>query len=229
MQDRQLEILRAIVEEYVATEEPVGSKVIAARHQLGVSPATIRNDMAILEDQGLISQPHTSAGRIPTNTGYRLFVDRIQEVKPLSAAERRAIESFLANSDDLTDLLERTVRLLSQLTNQVALIRLPQDRVVVAGTAKLAKSIHDEVIINFLEQELILRLQKAIKLEKYEEAALLNKKTKELDVYKTEKKDIIKFIKRALEFGEYEGINVGRDKINDLYLRLRNDFSLYIP
>ena len=67
------------------------------------------------------------------------------------------------------------------------------------------------------------------KLEKYEEAALLNKKTKELDVYKTEKKDIIKFIKRALEFGEYEGINVGRDKINDLYLRLRNDFSLYIP
>ncbi len=161
MQDRQLEILRAIVEEYVATEEPVGSKVIAARHQLGVSPATIRNDMAILEDQGLISQPHTSAGRIPTNTGYRLFVDRIQEVKPLSAAERRAIESFLANSDDLTDLLERTVRLLSQLTNQVALIRLPQDRVVVAGTAKLAKSIHDEAsalspILESLEEQVVL-------------------------------------------------------------------------
>lgn len=161
MQDRQLEILRAIVEEYVATEEPVGSKVIAARHQLGVSPATIRNDMAILEDQGLITQPHTSAGRIPTNTGYRLFVDRIQEVKPLSSAERRAIESFLTNSDDLDDLLERTVRLLSQLTNQVALIRLPQDRVVVAGTANLAKSIHEEAsalspILESLEEQVIL-------------------------------------------------------------------------
>ncbi len=161
MQDRQLEILRAIVEEYVATEEPVGSKVIAARHQLGVSPATIRNDMAILEDQGLITQPHTSAGRIPTNTGYRLFVDRIQEVKPLSTAERRAIESFLTNSDDLDDLLERTVRLLSQLTNQVAMIRLPQDRVVVAGTANLAKSIHDEAsalspILESLEEQVIL-------------------------------------------------------------------------
>ena len=146
MQDRQLEILRAIVEEYVETEEPVGSKVIAARHQLGVSPATIRNDMAILEDQGLIT---------------RLFVDRIQEVKPLSSAERRAIESFLTNSHDLDDLLERTVRLLSQLTNQVALIRLPQDRVVVAGTANLAKSIHEEAsalspILESLEEQVIL-------------------------------------------------------------------------
>ena len=66
MHERQLEVLRAIVEEYVSTEEPVGSKIIAARHQLGVSPATIRNDMAALEEQGLITQPHTSAGRIPT-------------------------------------------------------------------------------------------------------------------------------------------------------------------
>ena len=95
MQNRQLEILRAIVDEYVATEEPVGSKVIAEKHGLGVSPATIRNDMAVLEDAGLIKQPHTSAGRIPTNSGYRMFVDKIAEIKPLSTAERRAIENFL--------------------------------------------------------------------------------------------------------------------------------------
>ena len=69
METRQLDILRAIVEEYVATEEPVGSKVIAARHKLGISPATIRNEMAVLEDAGLITQPHTSAGRIPTDKG----------------------------------------------------------------------------------------------------------------------------------------------------------------
>ena len=75
----------------------------------------------------------------------------------------------------------------------------------------------------------ILRLQKAVKEEKYESAAILKERIKKLDDYKTEKKDIIKFIKRALEFGEYEGINAGRDKINDLYLRLRNDFSHYIP
>jgi len=162
MHERQLDVLRAIVEEYVSTEEPVGSKVIAARHQLGVSPATIRNDMAALEDQGLITQPHTSAGRIPTNTGYRLFVDKIQEVKPLSAPERRAIENFLANADDMDELLQRTARILAQLTHQVAMIRMPNtDRVVVAGTANLALSIHDSAsalhpILESLEEQVVL-------------------------------------------------------------------------
>jgi len=140
MQERQLEILRAIVDEYVATQEPVGSKVIAERHPLGVSPATIRNDMAILEDAGLITQPHTSAGRIPTNTGYRLFVDKLAEVKPLSTAERRAIETFLSSSHDREDLFIRTAKLLAQLTKQVAVIQYPdENKVVLAGTANLAR------------------------------------------------------------------------------------------
>ena len=91
MSSRRLEILRAIVDEYVATQEPVGSKSIAERHGLGISPATIRNEMAVLEEEGLITQPHTSAGRIPTDRGYRVFVDKLAEVKPLSNAERRAI------------------------------------------------------------------------------------------------------------------------------------------
>jgi heat-inducible transcriptional repressor len=94
MQGRQLKILKAIVDEYVATEEPVGSKTLATRSGLGVSPATIRNEMAVLEDAGLITQPHTSAGRIPTNKGYRVFVDQLSEVKPLSNPERKAIENF---------------------------------------------------------------------------------------------------------------------------------------
>ena len=92
---RRLEILRAIVDEYVATQEPVGSKALAENHDLGVSPATIRNEMAVLEEKGLITQPHTSAGRIPTDLGYRMFVDQLATVKPLSAPERRAIETFL--------------------------------------------------------------------------------------------------------------------------------------
>jgi heat-inducible transcriptional repressor len=125
MQDRQLEILRAIVEEYVATEEPVGSKIIAERHSLGVSPATIRNEMAILEEAGLITQPHTSAGRIPTNRGYRLFVDKLADVKPLSNPERRAIESFLEGALDLDDIVTRTVRLLAQITKQAAVVQYP--------------------------------------------------------------------------------------------------------
>ena len=77
LDDRKLAVLRAIVEDYVSTNEPVGSKSLVDRHNLDVSPATIRNDMAVLEEQGFIVQPHTSAGRVPTDKGYRLFVDRL--------------------------------------------------------------------------------------------------------------------------------------------------------
>ena len=122
---RRLEILRAIVDEYVATQEPVGSKAIADRHELGVSPATIRNEMALLEEEGLITAPHTSAGRIPTDRGYRVFVDKLAEVKPLSAPERRAIESFLEGALDLDDVVMRTVRLLADVTKQVAVVQYP--------------------------------------------------------------------------------------------------------
>ena len=125
MDDRKLAVLRAIVEDYVQTNEPVGSKVIVDRHGLGVSSATIRNDMAALEEEGYISAPHTSAGRVPTDKGYRLFVDRLSSVKPLSSAERRAIESFLDASVDLDDVMARTVRLLANLTKQVALVQYP--------------------------------------------------------------------------------------------------------
>ena len=106
-EERRFEVLRAIVADYVSTQEPVGSKSLVERHNLGVSSATVRNDMAALEDEGYITAPHTSAGRIPTDKGYRRFVDRIAEVKPLSAAERRAIHTFLDSSVDLDDVLRR--------------------------------------------------------------------------------------------------------------------------
>lgn len=125
LDERKLDVLRAIVEDYVATQEPVGSKALVERHQLGVSPATVRNDMAVLEEEGYIRQPHTSAGRVPTDRGYRLFVDRLSRVKPLSPAERRAIERFLAGALDLDDVVHRTVRLLAQLTRQVAVVQYP--------------------------------------------------------------------------------------------------------
>jgi heat-inducible transcriptional repressor len=125
LDDRKLAVLRAIVEDYVSTNEPVGSKNLVDRHNLDVSPATIRNDMAVLEEMGFIVQPHTSAGRIPTDMGYRLFVDRLSGIKPFTAAERRAIETFLAGAYDLDEVVMRTVRLLAQLTRQVAVVQYP--------------------------------------------------------------------------------------------------------
>jgi len=125
LDERKFDVLRAIVEDYVATQEPVGSRALVERHHLQVSPATVRNDMAILEEEGYIRQPHTSAGRVPTDRGYRLFVDKLSRIKPLSPAERRAIERFLIGVVDLDDVVHRTVRLLAQLTRQVAVVQYP--------------------------------------------------------------------------------------------------------
>jgi heat-inducible transcriptional repressor len=125
LDERKLEVLRAIVEDYVATREPVGSKALVERHALGVSSATVRNDMAVLEEEGYIVQPHTSAGRVPTDKGYRVFVDRLATVKPLSPAERRAISTFLQDAVDLDEIVTRSVRLLAQLTRQVAVVQYP--------------------------------------------------------------------------------------------------------
>ncbi|GAA4679634.1 heat-inducible transcriptional repressor HrcA [Streptomyces chumphonensis] len=125
LSERRLQVLRAIVQDYVGTEEPVGSKALTERHSLNVSPATVRNDMAALEDEGYIAQPHTSAGRIPTDKGYRLFVDRLAGVKPMSVPERRAVQHFLDGAVDLDDVVGRTVRLLAQLTRQVAVVQYP--------------------------------------------------------------------------------------------------------
>ncbi|HEV7191796.1 MAG TPA: heat-inducible transcriptional repressor HrcA [Jatrophihabitantaceae bacterium] len=125
LEQRKIEVLRAIVEDFIVTNEPVGSKALADRHNLGVSPATIRNDMAVLEEEGLIAQPHTSAGRVPTDAGYRMFVDRLTELKPLSAAEKRAIKTFLEDAVDLDDVLYRAVKTLAQLTRNVAVVQYP--------------------------------------------------------------------------------------------------------
>ena len=137
--ERSLAVLRVIVQDYVASREPVGSKSIVDRHSFGVSAATIRNDMAQLEEEELITAPHTSSGRVPTDKGYRLFVDQLADLRPLSAGQRQAIETFLGEAADLDDVLARTVRMLSQLTNQVALAQYPS-----FGNARVR---HIEVVV----------------------------------------------------------------------------------
>lgn len=125
MDERKFAVLRAIIEDYVATQEPIGSKSIVERHRLKVSPATVRNEMAVLEDEGYIVQPHTSAGRIPTDKGYRTFVNRLNEVRALSTAESKAITQVLQGAVDLDDVMQKTVKLLAQLTGQVSVIQYP--------------------------------------------------------------------------------------------------------
>lgn len=123
--DRRLAVLRAIVSSYVQTSEPVSSKAVAESHVRGVSSATIRNDMAVLEEQGLISQLHTSSGRIPTEAGYRLFVDHLTELQPLTRGQRQAIREFMAEAVDFDDVVAAAVRLLAELTQQASVLEYP--------------------------------------------------------------------------------------------------------
>jgi heat-inducible transcriptional repressor len=127
MDDRKAAILRAIVEEYIATAQPVGSQRVARTRSLGVSSATVRNDMTVLETEGYLEQPHTSAGRIPTDMGYRYFVDHFTREGALRAAHRRAVAEFFESAHRaLEDLLHETSQLLSRVTDHTAMVVGPQ-------------------------------------------------------------------------------------------------------
>ncbi|CAI9411304.1 MULTISPECIES: heat-inducible transcriptional repressor HrcA [Aestuariimicrobium] len=171
MDDRKLEVLRAIVTDYVESREPVGSKALVDRHQLNVSPATVRNDMAVLEEEGYITQPHTSAGRIPTDKGYRIFVDRLASIKPLSAAERRAIQTFLSGAVDVDDIVLRTVRLLAQITQQVAIVQYPASNSAIVRHVELVSLTVDRVMVVLITSTGRIE-QQVIELPDHDEALL---------------------------------------------------------
>jgi heat-inducible transcriptional repressor len=126
LDERKAAILRAIVEEHVATAQPVGSQTIARSRKLGVSSATVRNEMTVLEREGYIVQPHTSAGRIPTDRGYRYFVDHVERRTGLPPAQRRAVSEFFnvfaSAHRVLEDLLHETSQLLSRVSTHTAVV-----------------------------------------------------------------------------------------------------------
>jgi heat-inducible transcriptional repressor len=123
MDSRKAEILRAIVEEYVATGQPVGSQTVARTRALNVSSATIRNDMTVLEREGYVTHPHTSAGRVPTDKGYRFFVDAYGRASGLPAQQRHQVSEFFAGaSRALEEMLHETSQLLSRLTSHAAVV-----------------------------------------------------------------------------------------------------------
>jgi heat-inducible transcriptional repressor len=173
MDERKLAVLRAIVTDYVASREPVGSKALVERHHLDVSAATIRNDMAALEDEGYLTHPHTSAGRIPTDKGYRLFVDRLAAIKPLSAAERRAISSFMEGACDLDDVVQRTARLLAQVTRQVAIVQYPVAASPRVRHIELVSLGADRVLIVVIRSSGTVE-QRAFELAEHSDAELAN-------------------------------------------------------
>src|SRR5580693_4663282 len=123
---RKAFILATVVYEYIATAEPVGSQTLTQKYQLGVSSATIRNEMAELEAGGYLVQPHTSAGRIPSDAGYRTYVDQLMEPEHLTATERRRIRDELHDaSHELGEMIASTTRLLSRFSKNLAFVVAP--------------------------------------------------------------------------------------------------------
>jgi heat-inducible transcriptional repressor len=155
LDERKGTILRAVVINYIRTGEPVGSGAIVRRYRLGVSSATIRNEMGALEDMGYLVQPHTSAGRIPTDLGYRFYVDALPRREALRESQRSAIAAFFgAPPDELEEVLRRTASLLSRLTHYGAVAQPPDaHHVFVGGVANIAGELFErrETVRHLLE------------------------------------------------------------------------------
>ncbi|ATD54690.1 heat-inducible transcriptional repressor HrcA [Clostridium chauvoei] len=125
--ERKIKILQAIINDYIITGEPVGSRTIAKRYDLGVGSATIRNEMADLEEMGYLEQPHTSSGRIPSNKGYRLYVDKLMNAESLSKEEELKIKEYIINSAmyEVDKIVKQACTLLSELTNLTCIVETP--------------------------------------------------------------------------------------------------------
>ena len=127
LSERQLRILEAIIRDFIDTAQPVGSRTISKKYPLGISSATIRNEMADLEELGYLEQPHTSAGRIPSDLGYRLYVDSISSIHSIGAEQKGIIQSLLLNKIiEANDIADQSAELLSNFTGLVSIVTVPQ-------------------------------------------------------------------------------------------------------
>jgi heat-inducible transcriptional repressor len=125
LDDRKAQLLRAVVHDFIQQAKPVGSKTLADRYALGLSAATIRNELAALEEQGYLSHPHTSAGRVPTDRGYRFYVDSLSGVGKLARAQEEAIARYFEGAADLEETMRRTSVLLARISQHTAMVAPP--------------------------------------------------------------------------------------------------------
>lgn len=156
--DRKKKILRAIVEDYIHTAEPIGSKAIARRHDLSLSPATIRNEMCDLEDMGFLEKPHTSAGRIPSKTGYRFYVNSLMEQYCLSREETQRLNTALEfKMREIDDLISEASTAISRLTDYTVIASSPRAKNLTIKSIKLLPLGERSVILAVMTSSSILK------------------------------------------------------------------------
>lgn len=173
LEGRTAAILRAVVTDYIRSAEPVGSGTVTRRYRLGVSPATVRSEMAALEELGYLAQPHTSAGRIPTDLGYRFYVDTLPRRPQLAAPHRRAIATFFGDAPpDPQEVLRATAVLLSRLTRYGAVTQPPgAHHVFIGGAANIADAFAQRETVRRVfealdEEDTVVRLFRAVPTER---------------------------------------------------------------
>jgi len=168
LDDRKAAILRAIVAEYIDTALPVGSGHLARSGGVDVSPATIRNEMAALERDGYLAQPHTSAGRVPTEKGYRFYVDSLDAPGPLDPSRRQQVKQFFARAHgEIEHMLNETSRLLSDLTDHTAVVVGPyHDRATVRSVQLVSLTGRVVLMVVVLSDGAVVRLAEVSPLTK---------------------------------------------------------------
>jgi heat-inducible transcriptional repressor len=156
--ERNAAVLRSIIEDFILTNEPVSSKALLERHQFGVSSATIRNDMAVLEEEGYIQAPHTSSGRVPTDKGYRVFVDQMINSETTAELKKNLVELnrlFSNTLDQLTDLdekLQTSAQLLAKATGEAAVVQYPNLQSTFVRSIEFVKVSDSRVLVLLITQ-----------------------------------------------------------------------------
>ncbi|MFZ2449869.1 MAG: heat-inducible transcriptional repressor HrcA [Methylovulum miyakonense] len=153
LNERSLQLLKTLVERYISDGQPVGSRALSKDSDLNLSPATIRNVMADLEDLGLVHSPHTSAGRVPTVSGYRLFVDSLLTVQPLNSHELNRLQGTLSAQYDTNNMIGVASRMLADLTNMAGVVTLPRREIVCFRHIEFLPLSHNRVLVIFVTNE----------------------------------------------------------------------------
>lgn len=150
--DRKIKILQAIINDYIRTGDPVGSRTIAKNYDLGIGPATIRNEMADLEDMGYLEQPHASSGRVPSSKGYRLYVDKLMQSQDLTVEEDLKIKQYIIDTAmlEVDKIVRQTSALLSELTKMTCIIEAPSVKKSFVKSIQLIKVDEHNLVSVFL-------------------------------------------------------------------------------
>jgi heat-inducible transcriptional repressor len=233
LNEREKSILRSIVQQFVLTAAPVGSRFIVKKYDIGFSPATVRNIMSDLEESGFINHPHTSAGRVPTDKGYRFYVDSLMEIPSLNQAEKNIIKkSFNIEIENTDDLLRLASKLMSQITRQIACVTYPKlDRGVLQKIQLVSLSSTRLLIVLSIKSGLVKTITLEVKAEIKESQlnyveSLLNERLSGLTLDEIRKS----FKERFGDVSDEQKpiIRIFVDSVDKIFVDLKTDERVYV-